>query len=211
MPNPRRATRGRDPRVEVSPRLIRVSLNPDAVDQLAFDFCAALARSKVRYAIVSGYVAILLGRNRLSEDIDVFSEPLSLARFRALHRALVAQFECITPGPVARLFAEYLAAGTESTSIRYARPGTFSPNVELKFAAKPHHFYSLERRVAVEVLGARVYIGALEMDIAYKLSMGTEKDIADARWIYDRTRAVLDRVELKALMEGLGAHATWAK
>jgi hypothetical protein len=96
-----------------------------------------------------------------------------------------------------------------STSIRYARPGNLSPNAELKFASKPHHHYSLDRRFPVDVNGQRVYIGALEMDIAYKIMMGSEKDLADAQWVYDRTRGILDQRELKDLMEGLGAHADW--
>jgi hypothetical protein len=195
--------------VEVKPRLIRVSLRPDAVDALALDFCAALARSRVRYVIVSGYVAILLGRNRLSEDIDIFTQQMSLDRFRALHLALTRRFECITPGTPRQLFADYLEAGDESTSIRYANPGTFAPNVELKFARKPHHRYSLDGRFPVSVNGTRVYIGALEMDIAYKVAMGTEKDLADARWVYDRTARIIDTREVKRLMEGLGTHAEW--
>jgi hypothetical protein len=61
---------GRDPKVAVGPRDISVALHPDAADRLALDFCRTLARKKVEYALVSGYVAILLGRNRLSEDVE---------------------------------------------------------------------------------------------------------------------------------------------
>ncbi len=205
------APKGRQPRVEVDARLIRVRLRPDEVDRLALDFSSALTKSRVRYAIVSGYVAILLGRNRLSEDIDLFTEALPLARFRALHTSLTRTFECVTPGTAAQLFGDYLSAGDESTSIRYARPGSFAPNVELKFARKPAHFYSLGRRVPVNVNGQRVYIGAIEMDIAYKVKMGTDKDLADARWIFDRTCTVLDRRELRRLMEELETDAEWAR
>lgn len=206
MANPQ----GRNPQVQVGRRLIRVRLRPDAVDRLALDFCAVLSRRRVRYALVSGYVAILLGRNRLSEDIDLFVEPLSMTRFRALHAALARRFPCVTPGPVERLYDDYLAAGEESTSLRYARPETFAPNVELKFARKPVHFYSLNGRMPVLANGRRLYIGALEMDIAYKVKMGTEKDLADARWVFDRTRNVLDHEELRRLLRELDADAKWA-
>jgi hypothetical protein len=47
------------------------------------------------------------------------------------------------------------------------------------------------------------------MDIAYKVAMGTEKDLADARWVYDRTARIIDTREVKRLMEGLGTHAEW--
>ncbi len=184
-------------------------LNPDAVDRLALDFCSVLGASKVRYALVSGYVAILLGRNRLSEDIDLFAERIPLARFEALHARLTQRFECLTPGSPRRLYDSYLDAGPESTSVRYARPGTFAPNVEMKLVQKPIHHYSVSRRLPVEVNGQRVYIGPLEMGIVYKVKMGTEKDIADARWVYDRTKDRIDRRELKRLMEELDAHAGW--
>ena len=201
--------RGRDPRVEVTRTSIKVRLNPDAVDRLALDFCKVLVAQKVPYAIVSGYVAILLGRNRLSEDIDLFTEELSLARFRRLHSALLDQFECVTPGSAERLFHDYLSMGSESTSVRFAHPGSFAPNVEVKFARKPTHHYSMDRRWPVSVNGQRVYIGSLEMGIAFKVKMGTEKDLADARWIFDRTKHVLDQRELRRLMEELDAHAKW--
>jgi hypothetical protein len=61
------------------------------------------------------------------------------------------------------------------------------------------------------VNGQRVYIGALEMDIAYKVKMGTEKDLADARWIFDRTRSVIDRTELRRLFKELETDAKWAR
>ncbi|HEX9709772.1 MAG TPA: hypothetical protein VGB42_07415 [Candidatus Thermoplasmatota archaeon] len=203
------APKGRNPQIEVTPRRIRVRLRPDNVDQLALDFCRVLTKLQVRYALVSGYVAILLGRNRLSEDIDLFVERLSVRQFKALHSALTKSLECITPGTVETLHGSYLDAGAESTSVRYARPETFSPNVEMKFAQKPVHHYSLSRRVPVDVNGQRLYIGALEMGIVYKLKMGSEKDLADARWMYDRTRERLHRPELNKLMEEMDAHAEW--
>jgi len=45
--------------------------------------------------LISGYVAILFGRSRASEDIDIFIEKLSYDRFLELWKALDEKFECL--------------------------------------------------------------------------------------------------------------------
>ena len=41
------------------------------LDKFVIDFTSILNKLDIRYVIVSGYVAILFGRNRSSEDIDI--------------------------------------------------------------------------------------------------------------------------------------------
>src|SRR6266850_2353298 len=113
-------TRPTDPDRLVSLRIkrdaIRVELKEAAIDRLAWDFCAVLDGAKIVYAIIGGYVAILLGRPRESEDVDLFTEPLGFDAFSALHRVVTARYDCLTPGSARRLFDDYLSAGSESTS-----------------------------------------------------------------------------------------------
>ena len=44
------------------------------LDMFVMDFVDLLHEAKINYVIVSGYVSILFGRSRLSEDIDVILE-----------------------------------------------------------------------------------------------------------------------------------------
>lgn len=181
-----------------------MQLKEAAIDRLAWDFCAQLERAKIVYAIIGGYVAILLGRPRESEDVDVFSEPLRFDAFASLHRALTRSYDCLTPGSTRRLFDDYLHAGSESTSVRYAPKGQFNPNVEFKFAAKALDRRALRKRIPVDANGERIYIGPLEEMIAFKLWMGSPKDFEDARWIYRSAKEVLNDPSIWTTAETLG-------
>lgn len=50
---------------------------PSDLDELVLDVTEAFDKAGVDYAVVSGYVAVLLGRSRATEDIDVLTERFS--------------------------------------------------------------------------------------------------------------------------------------
>ncbi len=174
------------------------------IDDLAFGFCEVLNGRSLPYAIVGGYVAIMLGRPRESEDVDLLCQPLDYARFLQLHRELTKKFECLTPGRPPRLFADYLEAGSESTALRYAKKGTFVPNVEFKFAIKPLDRRAVRLRMPVDANGRIAFVGPLGMQIGYKLYMGSPKDIEDAKWIYRAAGGNLDEGEIWRTAASLG-------
>ncbi len=175
---------GRLKSLRFGPSEIRVTFREATLDRLALDFCEILNRRHIRYAVVSGYPAILLGRSRESEDIDILAEPMSLQRFEALHRVLTRRFACLGPGDAKALFREYLEAGKESTAVRYSFPRAFVPNVEFKFTKTSLHRDSVRSRIRVRANGRLLFIGPLETQIAYKVWLASPKDLEDARWIW---------------------------
>lgn len=186
---------------------ISVRLKEAEIDRLALDFCAVLERHAVKYAIVGGYVAILLGRPRESDDVDIIAREVSADEFGPLHERLVETFDCHAAGRARELYLDYLAAGAESTALRYARRGSFVPNVEFKFGRKTLDHRALARRVPVELNGQRIFVGPLELQIAYKLYMRGPKDFEDARWIYRVARESLDETEIWRTAKALGFSA----
>jgi predicted nucleotidyltransferase len=46
----------------------------NVLDRFVLDFASMLDAAKIRYVVISGYVSILLGRTRTTEDVDVFIE-----------------------------------------------------------------------------------------------------------------------------------------
>ena len=175
---------GRLKSLRFSPTGIQVVFRQAALDRLALDFCAILNRRRIRYAVVSGYPAILLGRSRESEDVDILADPMTLEAFRSLHRTLTNRFECLTPGDAAALFHGYLDAGKESTAVRYSFARAYVPNVEFKFTKTALHRDSVRSRIRVRANGRLLFIGPLETQIAYKVWLGSPKDLEDARWIW---------------------------
>lgn len=189
--------------IRFGPRGIVSKLKEAPIDRLALDFCSALDEQHISYAIIGGYVAILLGRPRESDDVDIFAEPMNYEAFAKLHSRLCEHFDCLSPGNARRLFADYLDAGPESTSVRYAQRDTFVPNIEFKFARKRLDFEALEGRLKLTLNGSVLAVGPLESQIAFKLYMGSPKDFEDARWIYRMAANHIDAAEIKRIATSL--------
>jgi len=61
-----------------------------------------------------------------------------------------------------------------------------------------HHVYSVKRSLEVVLNDKfRPRIAPLELQIAYKLWLGSEKDIGDAVFLYELFKPVINREELK--------------
>ena len=50
------------------------------LDEFTIEFCSILNELKLNYVVVSGYIAILFGRNRASEDIDIIVEKMDFKK-----------------------------------------------------------------------------------------------------------------------------------
>ena len=68
--------------------------------------------------------------------------------------------------------------------------------MEVKFAKDDLDFYSLGNRIKVMLNGAEIHIGPLELNIAFKLKLGTDKDIEDARFLYKLFEEKLSKEKL---------------
>ncbi len=139
--------------------------------------------------IISGYIPILFGRNRSSEDIDVFIEKMSFEKFKKFWNALEKEFECIITGDARDAYDSYLA---DKHALRFSRKGEFIPNMELKFPKVELDFWTLSSRKEVLLNRNRLYISPIELQIPFKLFLGSEKDIEDARYLYGIFKEHLD-------------------
>ena len=59
------------------------------LDKLVIDFINILNKHKVDCVIVSGYVSIVLGRSRATEDVDLLVIPLDFLKFKELFEYLL--------------------------------------------------------------------------------------------------------------------------
>lgn len=151
------------------------------LDRLALDFTSALDKCKIKYVIISGYVAILFGRSRASEDIDLFMEKIDYPKFLMLWEELEPNFMCINTSDPKEAYTEYLS---NNTAIRFSKKGEFVPNMEIKFPKQELDFWSLAHPIKVIMNKDVLVISPLELQIPFKLVLGTEKDIEDARYLY---------------------------
>ena len=110
-----------------------------------------------------------------------------------------------------RIYREYLGQGY---SVRFMYRGTILPNIEFKLARTRYQIYSVENCYEVVLNNSfRLRIAPIELQIAYKLRLGSEKDMGDAVFLYSLFKQVIDGEELlddrRRNLEDIIRHAIW--
>ena len=170
------------------------------LDRFVVDFVAILNFYKIRYVIVSGYVSILFGRSRATEDIDLFIENISRESFNEFMKNVdEKEMWALNSTDNTELYSML----RDNLAIRIAKKGKAVPNFELKFPKNDTDFFSLNNPIKVILNDNEILISPLEMQIAYKLYLGSEKDIEDATHVYEMFKDNLDVKLLNSLIQKL--------
>ncbi len=182
-------------------------------DDVSLRFSSVLNSLGIKYAIVAGYVAILFGRARRSDDIDFICEYLSLQDFTRLSRRLwnegykVMQGEIGDAGSLSSIYRRYLSEGY---SIRFMYDDVIIPNIEFKLALNAVQSYAVRNAYRVVVNDSHVTrIAPLELQVAYKVYLGSSKDLGDAVFIYELFKPVMDAEALIKWCRELGVDCDW--
>jgi len=160
------------------------------------------------YVIVSGYVSILLGRSRATEDVDLLIPQLNEQEFQLLWNKLHENnFDCINTSNYKEAFNML-----KETAIRFSEKGKPLPNMEFKIIKTDLDRYAYENKLKVILDRGEMFISPLESQIAYKLFLaadGTEeelqcdKDIEDARHLYKLFKEKLNKEEFLTFINKL--------
>jgi len=161
---------------------ISISRELSSLDKFVIDFINALDAASIKYVIVSGYVSILFGRTRGTEDVDIFIEKPESPSFYALCEKN-PRFWIINTASEKEAYDMLI----EGYGIRFAEKGKAIPNMEVKIGEMP-----LER-ISAAINGFKLFISPIEIQIAYKFYLGSEKDIEDAVYLYELFKERLDR------------------
>jgi len=142
------------------------------LDEFVLDFVNLLKD----YVIVSGYVSILLGRSRATEDIDLLIPEMNFEEFNNLWNKVKEEgFECINVSKPEEAFEMI-----KEHAIRFFKKNPI-PNIEFKIIKNDLDKYSFENKIKVLLKEGKLYISPLELQIAYKLFLGSGKDLEDAK------------------------------
>jgi len=160
------------------------------LDTFVIKFVEILDKNKINYVLVSGYIAILFGRSRETEDVDIIIEKIPFEKFNKLWKSLEKEFECLNTSISKEAYENFLL---EKTAIRFARLGEFIPNMEIKFPKKEFERETLENRLIVKSKDYSLNISNLEKQIAFKLFLGSEKDLEDARHLWNIFKGNIDK------------------
>ena len=173
---------------------------PSDLDGLILEVGGILDDVGIEYSVVSGYVAVLFGRARATEYIDVITERLAEETADELATRLQEAGYWRSAMPLDNLY-ETLA---DDLPARVAEDGHRVPNVELKFASNEYDRISLDDAIHVRLGGETLHVGSLEFQIAYKLDMGARKDYEDALYLHEVAGPSLNRTALERYVMKLG-------
>lgn len=165
-------------------------------------FVLSFTRHLDKYVVVSGYVSILFGRSRATEDIDLLIPKMSEQEFQSLwDRLSENDFECINTS-----YPEEAFKMLKEHAIRFSEKNKPIPNMEFKIIADEIGKYSFDNKIRVILDKGELFVSPLEMQIAYKLDLGkqgNEKDIEDAKHLYELFKEKLNNAELLKLINQL--------
>lgn len=170
------------------------------LDRFVQDFVRILEQ-ETPYVVVSGFVAIIFGRSRGTEDVDVLIPRLAPEDFTVLYTALTrGGFAFLNEEDADGLY-EML---TQNRAIRLARAGEFIPNIEMKFTKDEVDRLVLKDRVEVELPRESIFISPVPIQIAYNLYLGGRKDIEDALYLWEIFRDDLESSAMNAAFAQFG-------
>ena len=177
------------------------------LDVFMIDFSNILEKY-TDYVIVSGYVSILLGRSRSSEDIDLLIPEIKISTFsRLFHELLHNGYECANTSILEEAFDML-----NSFAIRFFKAGYPIPNIEFKIIKNDLDRYSFEHKFKVILKNKILCISPLELQIAYKLflaadgtdeELSSDKDIEDAKHLYKLFKDKINKEELLLFVDKL--------
>ncbi len=91
----------------------------------------------------------------------------------------------------------------KGTALRFFLSNQFIPNAEMKFAKTRLDDYALKHKLRLVLNNNNLFISPLELQVCFKLFLGSEKDIEDARFLYKLFEKKLDEREIMRFANAL--------
>ncbi len=177
------------------------------LDKLVLDFIKVL-ENYAGYVIVSGYVSIILGRSRATEDVDLLVKGTDFSKFKDMFNDLEKNgFKCMNTSEAKSAY-EML----EEHAIRFFRDIPV-PHIEFKKIKEDIHKNAFAEKISVRIGKNNFFISSLELQIPYKLSLmsdgdfeelSSDKDFEDAKHLYELFKENLNKEELLKYVKLLG-------
>lgn len=188
--------------IEFSEKTIKLEKELNEIDMFTID-SARFLEKYFDYVIISEYLSILFGKPRGTEDIDVFIKKTDFENFRKFYEGLNENgFEILNSESAEDAFDML----QRNIAIRMSRKGEFIPNIEMKFPKDEWGAKAIKKKIKIILNDSRIFVSPIEQNIAFKLYLGSRKDIDDACHLYLLFKKLnhLDADELVKLCTELG-------
>jgi len=182
-------------------KTVEITKELSELDLFVLDFAHMLDSLKIRYVIVSGFVSIFFGRSRATEDVDVLIEQIGYGKFLELAKNAESSGMWFLNTKNKKELYDML---TSKLSIRMAPNTKVIPNIELKFTQGAINDFSLQNPITIRTLKGSMLFSPIEVQIAFKFHLGSEKDIEDAIYLHDLFKKNLDLALMRSMALKLG-------
>ena len=187
----------------INKKTIRISKVINELDRFVLDFVKILEKH-TKYVIVSGYVSILFGRARATEDVDIFIKDLNRDKFKKLYSDLMHNnYWCLNTSNVNEAY-KYLLDGL---AIRFGKEKKAVPNFKVKFVKNRIDRETLNDPLTVGMPVGKIRISPIERQIAFKrYYLKSDKDVEDARHLEILFKGKIDNKKIekyKRLIESI--------
>lgn len=170
------------------------------LDKFVLKFVNILNKQKIKYVMCNNISAYFFGIAEINENVDMYVEKFDSQKFKELSKTLEKSgFWFINSDDGEELFGML----QDNLSVRIAEKDKVIPNIEMKFPKKDTDFLSLNQPLQVELNKNILFTSPLELQVAYKFLLGSEKDIEDAVYIYNTFKEILNRKSMMELMKKL--------
>lgn len=199
--------------MELSDDTLTISRELSELDKDVLEFTQVLDDCNVEYVIVSGYIAILTGRSRSTEDIDVILESLTESEIEELVSELKRRGYWGMSMPLDQMYSML----SQGDRLRIAEEDEIYPNFETWFVSKDVEREALSNSLTVMFDEGQINISPLELQIAYKLRLAqgagslTGKDFEDALHLYLTFEERFNREQLETYVEAFGVEDYYAE
>lgn len=199
--------------MELTEDTLTVNRERSELDKEVLAFTRILSYCEVDYVIVSGYVAILTGRSRSTEDIDIILESLS----EADTEHLVTELRNRGYWGMAMPLEEMYPLLSDGGRIRIAEDGELFPNFKTWFVSNGVEHEALANPLTVMFDEGQINVSPIELQIAYKLRLAQSadslrgKDFEDALHLYFTFEEQFNREQLEMYVTALDVEHYYAE
>lgn len=178
----------------VNERTIKLNKIINELDKFVLDF-ARILEKYTNYVVISGYISILFGRARSTEDIDIFIEKMDKEKLDLLYSDLKKNnYWCLNAESPDELYG-YLKEGL---AVRFAKRDETIPNLEVKFINKKLDADIIKESITVITKEGNLKISSIERQIAFKkYYLKSDKDIEDAKHLEEIFKDKIDLNKIK--------------
>jgi len=178
-------------------KTIKLDRELSDLDKEVLDFVKILQKH-TDYIIISGYVAILFGRSRTTEDVDFIIPKMDFEQFKLFYQDLLnCGYWSVTVDSTEELFSML----EDKLSVRFAEKDKVLPNMEVKFVRDAFDEFTLNHKIKVITEGGELYTSLIELQIAYKkFVLKSDKDLEDATHLQDAFNISDEKVDKYKLL-----------